>query len=201
MRIDDKQMKMVKGELRLHPSYNELIKEISKETYKNKNIRDVIDRNAYDFRDSPLGSIYDNNTVDMRQQQFKQLIEKMHRKPQIFDLTAGDTMDDLRDGAIQTLDTTMDKAEEQHGQQINQVAEQLTQQHLDDLHQRAKQAKDWDDDMMSARSSSKSSSTSSYEDMPPLEELHDDRKTASDVAKKFVKGITEKKSRARGSKD
>ena len=35
------------------------------------NIRDVIDRNAYYFRDSPLGTVYDNNTVDLRQQHFQ----------------------------------------------------------------------------------------------------------------------------------
>ena len=57
------QMKPLKSQLRLRPSYNELIKEITKEEYKNKNIRDVIDRNAYYFRDSPLGTVYDNNTV------------------------------------------------------------------------------------------------------------------------------------------
>ena len=68
MRLDNAQMKTLKPQLRLRPSYNELIKEITKEEYKNKNIRDVIDRNAYYFRDSPLGTVYDNNTVDLRQQ-------------------------------------------------------------------------------------------------------------------------------------
>ena len=71
MRLDNAQMKTLKSQLRLRPSYNELIKEITKEEFKNKNIRDVIDRNAYYFRDSPLGTVYDNNTVDLRQQHFK----------------------------------------------------------------------------------------------------------------------------------
>ena len=65
MRLDNEQMKTLKSQLRLRPSYNELIKEITKEEYKNKNIRDVIDRNAYYFRDSPLGTVYDNSTVDL----------------------------------------------------------------------------------------------------------------------------------------
>ena len=65
-------MKMQKYQLRLRPSYNEFFKkEITKEEYKNKNIRDVIDRNAYYFRGSPLGTVYDNNTVGLRQQHFQ----------------------------------------------------------------------------------------------------------------------------------
>ena len=64
-------MKTLKSQLRLRPSYNELIKEITKEEYKHKNIRDVVDRNAYYFRDSALGTVYDNKTVDLRQQHFQ----------------------------------------------------------------------------------------------------------------------------------
>ena len=71
MRLDNAQLKTLKSLLRLRPSYNELIKEITKEEYKNKNIRDVVDKNAYSFRDSPLGTVYGNNTVDLRQQRFQ----------------------------------------------------------------------------------------------------------------------------------
>ena len=46
MRLDNTQMKTPKSQLRLRPSYNEFIKEIIKEEYKNPNIRDEIDRNA-----------------------------------------------------------------------------------------------------------------------------------------------------------
>ena len=74
MRLDNAQMKTLKSQLRLRPSYNELIKEITKEEFKNKNIRDVIDRNAYYFRDSPLETVYDN-TVDLRQQHFKKMVD------------------------------------------------------------------------------------------------------------------------------
>ena len=73
MRLDNAQMKTLKSQLRLRESYNEPIKEITKEEYKNMNIRDVIDRNAYYFRDSP---VYDNNTVDFRQQHFQTMLEK-----------------------------------------------------------------------------------------------------------------------------
>ena len=71
MRLDDTPMKTLKSQSRLRPPYNERIKEITKEEYNNKNIRDVIDRYAYHFRDSPLGTVYDNNTIDLRQQHFQ----------------------------------------------------------------------------------------------------------------------------------
>ena len=135
------QMKTLKSQLRLRPSYNELIKEITKEEYKNKNIRDVIDRNAYYFRDSPLGTVYDNNTVDLRQQHFQKILEHPKTIEQ-FDMTRDDEMDDLRDGAIQTLTATMDDAEEQHEQQISQMSEDVRRQFLDDLHERARVATD-----------------------------------------------------------
>ena len=136
------QMKTLKSQLRLRPSYNELIKEITKEEYKNMNIRDVIDRNAYYFRDSPLGTVYDNNTVDLRQQHFQKMLEKPKTVEQ-FDMSKDDDeMDDLRDGAIQTLSATMDDAEEHHEQQISQMSEDLRRQFLDDLHERARVATD-----------------------------------------------------------
>ena len=100
------------------------IKEITKEEYKNKNIRDVIDRNAYYFRDSPLGTVYDNNTVDLRQQHFQKMFEKPKTVEQ-FDIAKDDEMDGLRDGAIQTLSATMDDAEEQHEQQTSQMSEEV----------------------------------------------------------------------------
>ena len=109
MRSDNAQMKTLKSQLRLRPSYNELIKEITKEEYNNKNIRDVVDRNAYYFRDSPLGTVYDNNTVDLRQQHFQKILEQPKTVPH-FDMARDDEMDDLRDGSIQTLSASMDDA-------------------------------------------------------------------------------------------
>ena len=172
MRLDDKQMKTLKSQLRLRPSYNELIKEITKEEYKNKNIRDVIDRNAYYFRDSPLGTVYDNNTVDLRQQHFQKILEHPKTIEQ-FDMAKDDEMDDLRDGAIQTLTATMDDAEEQHEQQISQMSEDVRRQFLDDLHERARVATDWRKTKYDTPSEVYSMATakSSDDELPPLEPI------------------------------
>ena len=172
MRLDDIQMKTLKSQLRLRPSYNELIKEITKEEYKNKNIRDVIDRNAYYFRDSPLGTVYDNNTVDLRQQHFQKILEQPKTIEQ-FDMAKDDEMDDLRDGAIQTLTATMDDAEEQHEQQISQMSEDVRRQILDDLHERARVATDWRKTKYDTPSEVYSMATaqSSDDEMPPLEPI------------------------------
>ena len=140
MRLDDTQMKTLKSQLRLRPSYNELIKEIAKEEYKNKNIRDVIDRNAYYFRDSPLGSVYDNNTVDLRQQRFQKMLDG-ENQTEHFDISRDDEMDDLRDEAIQSLSASMDDAEEQHERQISQVSKRVSSEQIADLHQRAQRAR------------------------------------------------------------
>ena len=166
------QMKTLKSQLRLRPSYNELIKEITKEEYKNKNIRDVIDRNAYYFRDSPLGTVYDNNTVDLRQQHFQKILEQPKTIEQ-FDMAKDDEMDDLRDGAIQTLSATMDDAEEQHEQQISQMSEDVRRQFLDDLHERARVATDWRKTKYDTPSEVYSMATaqSSDDEMPPLEPI------------------------------
>ena len=172
MRLDDKQMKTLKSQLRLRPSYNELIKEITKEEYKNKNIRHVIDRNAYYFRDSPLGTVYDNNTVDLRQQHFQKILEHPKTIEQ-FDMAKDDEMDDLRDGAIQTLSATMDDAEEHHEQQISQMSEDVRRQFLDDLHERARVATDWRKTKYDTPSEVYSMATaqSSDDEMPPLEPI------------------------------
>ena len=172
MRLDDKHMKTLKSQLRLRPSYNELIKEITKEEYKNKNIRDVIDRNAYYFRDSPLGTVYDNNTVDLRQQHFQKILEQP-KTIEKFDMAKDDEMDDLRDGAIQTLTATMDDAEEQHEQQISQMSEDVRRQFLDDLHERARVATDWRKTKYDTPSEVYSMATaqSSDDEMPPLEPI------------------------------
>ena len=163
------QMKTLKSQLRLRPSYNELIKEITKEEYKNKNIRDVIDRSAYYFRDSPLGTVYDNNTVDLRQQHFQKILEHPKTIEQ-FDMSKDDEMDDLRDGAIQTLTATMDDAEEQHEQQISQVSQRVSSEQIADLHERAQRARQLEG-QESSKSSTHSMATaqSSDDDLPPLE--------------------------------
>ena len=177
MRLDDTQMKTLKSQLRLRPSYNELIKEITKEEYKNKNIRDVIDRNAYYFRDSPLGTVYDNNTVDLRQQHFKKMLDG-ENQTEHFDISRDDEMDDLREGAIQTLSASMDDAEEQHEQQISQVSKRVSSEQIADLHERARVATDWRKtkyDTPSEVYSMATAQSSDDEDLPPLEDLQPKR--------------------------
>ena len=177
MRLDDTQMKTLKSQLRLRPSYNELIKEITKEEYKNKNIRDVIDRNAYYFRDSPLGTVYDNNTVDLRQQHFKKMLDG-ENQTEHFDISRDDEMDDLREGAIQTLSASMDDAEEQHEQQTSQVSKRVSSEQIADLHERARVATDWRKtkyDTPSEVYSMATAQSSDDEDLPPLEDLQPKR--------------------------
>ena len=191
MRLENAQMKTLKSQLRLRPSYNELIKEITKEEYKNKNIRDVIDRNAYYFRDSPLGTVYDNNTVDLRQQHFQKMLEKPKTVEQ-FDMSKDDDeMDDLRDGAIQTLSATMDDAEEHHEQQTSQMSEDVRRQFLDDLHERARVATDWRNTKYDTPSEVQSMATakSSDDDLPPIEPLM----TEDEAVKEYVKGLVNRK--------
>ena len=169
MRLDNAQMKTLKSQLRLRPSRNELIKEITKEEFKNKNIRDVIDRNAYYFRDSPLGTVYDNNTVDLRQQHFKKMLDGENQTT-YFDMARDDEMDDLRDGSIQTLSASMDDAEEQHERQISQISKRLSSEQIADLHQRAQRARQLDEDDWQSVATAKSS-----DDLPPLEDLQPKR--------------------------
>ena len=190
MRLDNAQMKTLKSQLRLRPSYNELIKEITKEEFKNKNIRDVIDRNAYYFRDSPLGTVYDN-TVDLRQQHFKKMVDG-ENQTKYFDISKDDEMDDLRDGSIQTLSATMDDAEEQHERQISQISKRLSSEQIADLHQRAQRAKQLDEDDWQSVATAKSSN---YDDLPALEEISTERMTAEAASKEYVKGLVNRQSR------
>ena len=190
MRLDNAQMKTLKSQLRLRPSYNELIKEITKEEFKNKNIRDVIDRNAYYFRDSPLGTVYDN-TVDLRQQHFKKMVDG-ENQTKYFDISKDDEMDDLRDGSIQTLSATMDDAEEQHERQISQISKRLSSEQIADLHQRAQRARQLDEDDWQSVATAKSSN---YDDLPALEEISTERMTAEATSKEYVKGLVNRQSR------
>ena len=169
MRLDNEQMKTLKSQLRLRPSYNELIKEITKEEFKNKNTRHVIDRNAYYFRDSPLGTVYDNNAVGLRQKHFKKMLDG-ENQTKYFDMARDDEIDDLRDGSIQTLSATMDDAEEQHERQISQISKRLSSEQIADLHQRAQRARQLDEDDWQSVATAKSS-----DDLPPLEDLQPKR--------------------------
>ena len=190
MRLDNEQMKTLKSQLRLRPSYNELIKEITKEEYKNKNMRDVIDRNAYYFRDSPLGTVYDNNTVDLRQQRFQKMLDG-ENQTEHFDISRDDEMDDLRDEAIQSLSASMDDAEEQHERQISQVSKRVSSEQIADLHQRAQRARQLEgqEGRRPSIQSMVTAKSSDTEDSPPLEPLM----TEDEAVKEYVKGLVNRK--------
>ncbi|MCR9103644.1 MAG: hypothetical protein NXI25_27125, partial [bacterium] len=113
------------------------------------------------------------NTVDLRQQHFQKMLEKPKTVEQ-FDMSKDDDeMDDLRDGAIQTLSATMDDAEEHHEQQISQMSEDVRRHFLDDLHERARVATDWRKTKYDTPSEVQSMATakSSDDELPPLEPL------------------------------
>ena len=190
MRLDNEQMKTLKSQLRLRPSYNELIKEITKEEYKNKNVRDVIDRNAYYFRDSPLGTVYDNNTVDLRQQRFQKMLDGKNQTEH-FDISRDDEMDDLRDEAIQSLSASMDDAEEQHERQISQISKRLSSEQIADLHQRAQRARQLEgqEGRRPSIQSMVTAKSSDTEDLPPLEPIM----TEDEAVKEYVKGLVNRK--------
>ena len=189
MRLDKAQMKTLKSQLRLRPSYNELIKDITKEEFKNQNIRNVIDRHAYYFRDSPLGTVYDNNTVGLRQRHFKEILDGENQAT-YFDMARDDEMDDLRDGSIQTLSASMDDAEEQHERPISQISKRLSSEQIADLHQRAQRARQLEEkDEWQSVATAKSSN---YDDLPALEPLM----TQDEAVKRIQgaqKGLTTRK--------
>ena len=196
MRLDNEQMKTLKSQLRLRPSYNELIKEITKEEYKNKNIRDVIDRNAYYFRDSPLGTVYDNNTVDLRQQRFQKMLDG-ENQPEHFDISRDDEMDDLRDEAIQSLSASMDDAEEQHERQISQVSKRVSSKQIADLQERAQRARQLEgqEGRRPSIQSMVTAKSSDTEDLPPLEPIMTEDEAAKRLQAAFKGRIVRDKKR------
>ena len=90
-----------------------------------------------------------------------------------FDISRDDEMDDLREGAIQTLSASMDDAEEQHEQQISQVSKRVSSEQIADLHERARVATDWRKTKYDTPSEVYSMATaqSSDDEMPPLEPI------------------------------
>ena len=73
--------------------------------------------------------MYDNNTVDLRQQRFQNMLDG-ENPTEHFDMTRDDEIDDLRDGSIQTLSATMDDAEEQHERQISQISKSVSSEQI-----------------------------------------------------------------------
>ena len=116
--------------------------------------------------------MYDNNTVDLRQQRFQTMLEG-ENQTEHFDISRDDEMDDLRDEAIQSLSASMDDAEEQHERQISQISKRVSSEQIADLHQRAQRARQLEG-QEGRRPSIQSMVTiksSDTEDLPPLEPL------------------------------
>ena len=100
-----------------------------------------------------------------------------------------DEMDDLRHGAVQTLTATMDDAEKQHKQQISQVSKRVSSKQIADLHERAQRARQLDEnDEWQSIATAKSS------DLPPLEEISNERATAETASKEYVKDLVNRQS-------
>ena len=84
-----------------------------------------------------------------------------------------DEMDDLRDGAIQTLSATMDDAEEQHEQQSSQASQRVSSEQIADLHKRAQRARQLEgqEGRRPSIQSMITAKSSDSVDLPPLEPL------------------------------
>ena len=119
-----------------------------------------------------MGTVYDNNTVDLRQQRFQKMLDG-ENQTEHFDISRDDEMDDLRDEAIQSLSASMDDAEEQHERQISQVSKRLSSKQIEDLHERAQRARQLEgqEGRRPSIQSMVTAKSSDTEDLPPLEPL------------------------------
>ena len=97
-------------------TYSELIKEIDKDKIKTSTIRQVFDRNAWYFFESPQGHALKLNNMhpaDLQQQQFKRMVEEATRtkeeETQTLDV---DDITDLKDDAISDFEMSFDKERE-----------------------------------------------------------------------------------------
>ena len=116
--------------------------------------------------------MYDNNTVDLRQQRFQKMLDG-ENQTEHFDISRDDEMDDLRDGSIQTLSATMDDAEEQHERQISQISKRVSSKQIADLQERAQRARQLEgqEGRRPSIQSMVTAKSSDTEDLPPLEPL------------------------------
>ena len=99
------------------PTYAELIKEIDKDKFKTKEIRDVFDRNAWYFHESPLGGVLrdgvSNSNIhpaDLQQQNFKNMVNQATRAEEgtkFYDID--DEMGEMREEAIDDFEMAFDR--------------------------------------------------------------------------------------------
>ena len=112
-------------------------------------------------------------------------------------MVKADEMDDLRDGAIQTITATMDDAEEQHEQQISQVSKRGSSEQIADLHERAQRARQLEgqEGRRPSTQSMVTAQSNDSEDLPPLEEINIERMTVEATAKKYVRDLVNRQSK------
>ena len=143
------------------PTYAELIKEIDKEKFKTKEIRDVFDRNAWYFHESPLGGVLRDGVsnmhpADLQQQNFKNMVNQATRAEEgtkFYDMH--DEMGEMREEAIDDFEMAFDKEKAMREESSRRVAEQVKLSHSHD-HYKANQGTY---DSIRAKPSSSSSST------------------------------------------
>ena len=126
------------------PTYAELIKEIDKEKFKTKEIRDVFDRNAWYFHESPLGGVLRDGVsnmhpADLQQQNFKNMVNQATRAEEgtkFYDMD--DEMGEMREEAIDDFEMAFDKEKAMREESSRRVAEQVKLSHSHD-HYKANQ--------------------------------------------------------------
>ena len=126
------------------PTYAELIKEIDKDKFKTKEIRDVFDRNAWYFHESPLGGVLRDGVsnmhpADLQQQNFKNMVNQATRAEEgtkFYDID--DEMGEMREEAIDDFEMSFEKEKEMREESSRRVAEQVKLSHSHD-HYRANQ--------------------------------------------------------------
>ena len=125
-------------------TYAELIKEIDKEKFKTKEIRDVFDRNAWYFHESPLGGVLRDGVsnmppADLQQQNFKNMVNQATRAEEgtkFYDMDDG--MGEMREEAIDDFEMAFDKEKAMREESSRRVAEQVKLSHSHD-HYKANQ--------------------------------------------------------------
>ena len=126
------------------PTYAELIKEIDKDKFKTKEIRDVFDRNAWYFHESPLGGVLRDGVsnmhpADLQQQNFKNMVNQATRaeeEAKFYDID--DEMGEMREEAIDDFEMAFDRERAMREESSRRVAEQVKLSHSHD-HYRANQ--------------------------------------------------------------
>ena len=128
------------------PTYAELIKEIDKDKFKTKEIRDVFDRNAWYFHESPLGGVLRDGVsnsnmhpADLQQQNFQNMVRQATRaeeETKFYDID--DEMGEMREEAIDDFEMAFDRERAMREESSRRVAEQVKLSHSHD-HYRANQ--------------------------------------------------------------